>query len=80
VLVYGGQRSLPALHLVAASDVSAAAAVADDLLAQSSSGIGVEVVCEGKRLYVRGVVPAGRANGLAEVSTGLGDEAGRLRA
>jgi hypothetical protein len=61
VLVHSGQRSLPDLHSVAASDMLAAAAIADELLVQSRSGVGVEVVCDGNRLYARGVVPVGES-------------------
>lgn len=73
VLVYSGQRSLPALHLVAAGDTPTASAIADDLLVRSPAAVGVEVVCDGMRLYARGVVPVGVArptNALADASVG----------
>jgi hypothetical protein len=58
VFVYGGRRSLPTRHLVAAGDLPSASAIADDLLARSAKGVGVEVVRNGEPLYARGVVPA----------------------
>jgi len=68
VLVYGGEPSLPAVHLVAASDATTASAIADDLLVQSPDGVGVEVVCDGKRLYARGVVPVSAPRALSAIS------------
>jgi hypothetical protein len=82
VLVHSGQRTLPVLHSVAASDMLAAAAMADELLAQSRGGVGVEVVRDGNRLYARGVVPVGESHRTtARVNAVAGDaEAGLLRA
>jgi hypothetical protein len=78
VLVYSGQRSLPALRLVTASDTLTASAIADDLLAQSPSGVGVEVVCNGMRLYARGVVPIGGSrHSWADASAGGVEAASR---
>jgi hypothetical protein len=58
VLIYGGQPSPPAAHLVTADDSSVAERIADDLMAQSPHAVGVEVLCDGERCYARGVVPA----------------------
>ena len=82
VLVYGGQRSARTLHFVAASDTQMASAIADDLLAQSPSGVGVEVMRDGERLYVRGVVPidASRLSVVADASARDAAETGLLRA
>jgi hypothetical protein len=69
VLVHSGRRSLPARHLVTAIDIPMASDIADNLLTRSLSGVGVEVVSDGERLYARGVVPA-RATRLTTVSPG----------
>lgn len=57
VFVYHGARSPPSLHLVTSDDHAHAAEIADELLTQSSDGVGVEVWCEEERLYARGAVP-----------------------
>jgi hypothetical protein len=72
VLVHNGWRSLPACHLVTAIDTPMASEIADDLLRRSLGGVGVEVVSDGERLYVRGVVPV-RAARLTTAA--LGDSA-----
>jgi hypothetical protein len=56
-LVFHGSRAAPSLHLVTASDHAHAAEIGDELLAQASDGVGVEVWCEDQRLHARGVTP-----------------------
>jgi hypothetical protein len=57
VLVYHGERPSPSLHLVTTSDELPVSEIADELLTQSSDGVGVEVWCEAERLYARGATP-----------------------
>jgi hypothetical protein len=56
-LVHHGARTPPSLHLVTTGEDTPVADIADELLTQSSDGVGVEVWCEAVRLYARGAVP-----------------------
>ena len=64
VLVYGNGRA-PDLHIIDASTDARAEAVADCLMVEAPNSLGVEVVCEGRRVYVRGVVPVDRRSSCA---------------
>jgi hypothetical protein len=61
-LVYHGARTPPSLHLVTTREDAQVAEIADELLTQSSDGVGVEVWCEAERLYARGAVPPRKAH------------------
>jgi len=57
VLVHSGRSRSPDLHLVTVADDEAASELADQLLFDSITAVGVEVNCAGQRLYARGTVP-----------------------
>jgi len=61
VLVHSGLGEPPALHLISAPDLFAAADLAEVLLTESHDGVGVEVVHDGRRVHTRGVVPTERS-------------------
>ena len=58
VLLYPGSSGPPSLQLVMAEDVSAARKIADELLAEMSGSVGVEVWRDERRVYARGAAPA----------------------
>lgn len=74
VLVHSGLGAPPALHLISAPDVFAAADMAEILLTDSHDGVGVEVVHDGRRVHTRGVVPAGRSALAIEPAPGVATE------